>query len=56
MLGLTALEFLRRFPFTVALARFVSLMMEPYREIWRTFHPLAAGAWESGRGAVRHRG
>jgi AraC-like DNA-binding protein len=55
MLGLTALEFRRRFPFPVALERFVSLMMEPYREIWRTFHPLAAGAWEPGRGAGRQR-
>ncbi len=50
MLGLTALEFRRRFPFPVALERFVALMMEPYREIWREFHPLAAGAWETGRG------
>jgi len=50
MLGLTALEFRRRFPFPVALERFVALMMEPYREIWRGFHPLAAGAWETGRG------
>jgi hypothetical protein len=24
-------------------------MMVPYREIWRTFHPLAAGSWEGGR-------
>ena len=49
MLGLTALEFRRRFPFPVALERFVALMMEPYREVWRGFHPLAAGSWESGR-------
>lgn len=40
MLGLTALEFRRRFPFPVALDRFVALMLEPYREIWRGFHPL----------------
>jgi AraC-like DNA-binding protein len=44
MLGLTALEFRRRFPFPVALERFVRLMMEPYWEIWRGFHPLAAGS------------
>jgi AraC-like DNA-binding protein len=50
MLGLTALEFRRRFPFPVALERFVALMLEPYREIWRGFHPLVAGSWESGRG------
>jgi len=49
MLGLTALEFRRRFPFPVAVERFVALMMGPYRDIWRTFHPLAAGSWESGR-------
>lgn len=55
MLGLTALEFRRRFPFPVALERFVALMMEPYREIWRTFHPLAAATWEAGRGTVRQR-
>ncbi|HUR93254.1 MAG TPA: helix-turn-helix transcriptional regulator [Gemmatimonadales bacterium] len=50
MLGLTALEFRRRFPFPTALERFVALMMAPYREIWRGFHPLAAGSWEVGRG------
>ena len=53
MLGLTALEFRRRFPFPIALERFVSLMVAPYRDIWRTFHPLAAGAWESGSAAGR---
>jgi AraC-like DNA-binding protein len=55
MLGLTALEFRRRFPFPVALERFVELMMEPYREIWRGFHPLAAGSWEVGRGGAAAR-
>ena len=44
MLGLTALEFRRRFPFPFAVERFVALMMAPYREIWRRFHPLAEGA------------
>lgn len=43
MLGLTALEFRRRFPFPLAVERFVALMLEPYREIWRGFHPLTAG-------------
>jgi AraC-like DNA-binding protein len=42
MLGVTALEFRRRFPFPVAVERFVSLMIQPYGEIWRGFHPLAA--------------
>jgi AraC-like DNA-binding protein len=49
MLGLTALEFRRRFPFPVALARFVEVMITPYIPIWRTFHPIAAGSWDSGR-------
>ena len=54
MLGLTALEFRRRFPFAVALERFVTLMLEPYRDIWKEFHPLAAGSWESDRTGARH--
>ncbi len=47
MLGVTALEFRHRYPFAVALERFVALMVEPYRQVWRDFHPLAAGAWEA---------
>jgi AraC-like DNA-binding protein len=46
MLGVTAMEFRRRFPFPTALARFVGLMIEPYAATWRTFHPIAAGAWD----------
>jgi AraC-like DNA-binding protein len=49
MLGLTALEFRRRFPFPVALARFVEVMITPYIPIWRLFHPVAAGGWDSSR-------
>ncbi len=49
MLGITALEFRRRFSFQLALDRFVVLMMEPYREVWKEFHPLAPGGWEAGR-------
>lgn len=41
MLGVTALEFRRRFPFSVALERFVELLIVPYVPIWRTFHPLS---------------
>lgn len=41
MLGITAIEFRRRFPFPVALERFVELMIEPYRDVWREFHPVA---------------
>jgi AraC-like DNA-binding protein len=48
MLGVTAIEFRRRFPFPVALERFVELMIVPYGGIWRVFHPLEAGA----RGSV----
>lgn len=43
MLGVTALEFRKRFPFPVALERFVSLMIEPYRDVWREFHPMVGG-------------
>jgi AraC-like DNA-binding protein len=57
MLGLTALEFRRRFPFRMALERFVGLMIAPYVDIWRTFHPIAAGSWDgeaanAGRGSA----
>jgi hypothetical protein len=48
MLGLTALEFRHRFPFPVALGRFVDVMVSPYIPIWRTFHPVAAGSWDRG--------
>ena len=40
MLGITAIEFRRRYPFPVALERFVELLIEPYREMWRRFHPV----------------
>lgn len=43
MLGVTALEFRRRFPFPVALRRFVDLLVAPYLSAWQSFHPLAAG-------------
>jgi AraC-like DNA-binding protein len=46
MLGLTALEFRRRFPFPVALPRFIELMITPYLPVWRSFHPVAAGGWD----------
>lgn len=41
MLGVTALEFRRRFPFPLALERFVRLMVEPYVDAWSGFHPMA---------------
>jgi hypothetical protein len=48
MLGLTALEFRHRFPFAVALRRFIELMVIPYQAIWATFHPVSAGSWDQG--------
>jgi AraC-like DNA-binding protein len=46
MLGLTAIEFRRRYPFQTALPRFIELMITPYLSIWRSFHPVAAGGWD----------
>lgn len=43
MLGVTAGEFRRRFPFDVALVRFVDLLITPYRAALRAFHPLNTG-------------
>lgn len=41
LLGITSTEFRARFPFEVAIQRFVDLMIAPYGSRWRTFHPLA---------------
>jgi AraC-like DNA-binding protein len=41
LLGITSSELRRRFPFDVAVQRFIALMVEPYRDIWGTFRPLA---------------
>jgi len=40
LLGITSSELRQRFPFEVALRRFIELMVLPYREIWRGFRPL----------------
>jgi AraC-like DNA-binding protein len=40
MLGITATEFRRRFPFGTALDRFVTLMIQPYENIWPGFRPM----------------
>lgn len=48
MLGITSLEFRRRFPFPTALARFLDLMILPYGGVWPVFHPLETGSWDSG--------
>src|SRR2546426_20537 len=53
MLGVTAGEFRRRFPFEVALERYVDLLITPYRETLRAFCPLNAGLWDQGLNATR---
>src|SRR5437879_4187797 len=52
VLGVTAGEFRRRFPFAVALARYIDLLIIPYREALRAFHPFHAGSWDQGPSAV----
>jgi len=52
VLGVTAGEFRRRFPFDVALARYVDLLVTPYREALRAFHPFNAGLWGQGPDAA----
>ncbi len=53
LLGLTAGEFRHRFPFDVALSRFLDLLITPYREALRAFYPLNAGFWDQGSDAPR---
>src|SRR5881275_1928987 len=53
MLGVTAGEFRRRFPFDVSLERYVDLLITPYRETLRAFCPLNAGLWDQGPNATR---
>lgn len=48
-LGITSSEFRRRFPFPVALERFFSVLIDPYRDTWRRFRPLGAVAAADGR-------
>jgi AraC-like DNA-binding protein len=47
-LGITTSELRRRFPFPVAVRRFIELLITPYHAMLRAFHPLAAGTWDSG--------
>jgi AraC-like DNA-binding protein len=42
-LGVTASEFRRRFPFELALERYLALLITPYRRTLRRFVPLARG-------------
>src|SRR5437899_1547555 len=53
MLGVTAGEFRRRFPFEVSLERYVDLLITPYRETLRAFCPLNAGLWDQGPNVTR---
>jgi AraC-like DNA-binding protein len=46
MLGITASEFRQRFPFDVAMERFLARMVRPYAGTWETFHPLTNGSWD----------
>ena len=56
LLGLSAGEYRSRFPFEVALSRYVDLLITPYREALRTFRPLNAGLGDQGPdGAVAFR-
>src|SRR6266850_5314696 len=48
MLGVTAGDFRQRFPFDVALARYIDLLITPYREALRALHPFNAGSWDQG--------
>jgi AraC-like DNA-binding protein len=48
VLGVTAGEFRSRFPFDVALERYIDLLITPFREILRAFHPFNAGSWDQG--------
>ena len=53
MLGVTPGEFRRRFPFPVALRRFLEQLVVPYEEIWAGFHPLLGSCRETTWGSVR---
>src|SRR5437867_879675 len=52
VLGVTAGEFRRRFPFDIALTRYIGLLVTPYREALRAFHPFNAGSWDQGPNAT----
>lgn len=52
MLGVTAGEYRRRFPFEVALARYVDLLITPHRETFRAFRPINVGVGDQGSDAA----
>ncbi len=43
IMGITSTEFRHRLPFPMAMRRFLDVMITPYLEALRCFHPLAAG-------------
>lgn len=43
IMGITSSEFRNRIPFPTAMTRFLSIMVTPYLQALRDFHPLAAG-------------
>jgi AraC-like DNA-binding protein len=43
LMGITSSEFRNRLPFPTAMQRFINIMITPYLEALRGFHPLAAG-------------
>lgn len=49
VVGVTAGEFRRRYPFGVALNDYVSRMIVPFRTTFRTFHPLEPGVVDHGQ-------
>ncbi len=49
-LGVSAGEFRKRYGFEVALNDFVSRLIVPYRQKFRTFHPLPTGVSDHGHG------
>ena len=40
LLGMSCSEFRRRFPFSLALDRFLTVMVDPHEAAWRSFRPL----------------
>jgi len=52
LLGVTAGEYRGRFPFEVALARYVDLLVTPYRETFRAFRPMNVGVGDQGSDAA----
>jgi len=52
VLGVTAVEFRRRYPFPVAIDDFVARLVEPYRSRLRTFRPFTNGVRAIGHDAT----